>query len=106
MYKNNPFYRAINRKSSGRARRESSKYEKNPILWTSFHFPPRKAKKLDDLLSVPDKEENSLKVKAQNEALQQIQEKAINLGIMDKKKGKKYFYQTEEELEKVERELL
>jgi len=87
-------------------RKESNSGDQRAIIWTSFKFPPKKAKKLDDILKMTVRENSITQNKSTTEALQKLSDKAVNLGIMEQKKENKYFYHTEEHQAQAERDLL
>ncbi|CAI2372811.1 unnamed protein product [Moneuplotes crassus] len=94
------------KQSLQRKKRENSCKENGTIHWTSFNFPPKKTKKLTDILNISDSEgpvEENLK---SIEAIKQIYNKATDLGVMDKPKPKQYFFHTDEQQQNAEMEIL
>lgn len=79
--------------------------EKHTIHWTSFQFPPKKSKKLDDILNSSVREDSVLKTKESMKAIKLLQQKAINCGIFKAPK-QKYFYDLEDETGQAEKEVL
>lgn len=74
------------------------------IHWTTFQFPPKKVKKLNDILSTSACESQLNQTKASAEAIQKLQEKATTCGLFKTKKTN-YFYHPDDQLEAIEKSL-
>lgn len=93
------------RKNLQRKTRQAKSKEKGTIHWKSFNFPPKRTKKLDEILQAKPENLDS-QAQADKEALEKIFQKAVSLGVMEKAKPKQYFYHSEEQQEAAEREIL